>query len=99
MITIRTVLALLLALHASLSGNVTTLQWQQPRPAQLCFYGRALLFCDSYPAGPHAIQLGTCAPCVEHIHSGDVITVREVGGAAQRVRVGREAVRLPLLRR
>lgn len=100
MITILIRVLLLASLHAQIdSHHVTTLAWTQPRAAQLCVYDQVLLFCGFYGPGPHAEKLGTVGPLVAHVLPGDVLTLREVGGASQRVKVGVSAQRLPIVRR
>lgn len=100
MITILIRLLLLASLHATIDRHhVTTLAWTQPRAAQLCIYDEVLLFCRFYGPGPHRERLGTIGPLVAHVQVGDVLTLREVGGASQRVRVEVPVQRLPIVRR
>lgn len=100
MITIIIRLLLLVSLHATIDRHhVTTLVWTQPRAAQLCIYDQVLLFCGFYGPGAHVERLGTVGPLVAHVQAGDVLTLREVGGASQQVKVGVPVQRLPIVRR
>lgn len=86
---------------ATIDGRgVTTLTWTQGRAAQVCFYQERLLFCGAYGAGQNSVRLGTRGPLTGHVKSGDVLTLREVGGGEVRVRVRRRwDVWMPLLRK
>lgn len=86
---------------ATIDGRgITTLTWQQGHAAQVCVYGERLLFCRQYQAGPQTVQLGTRGPLTAHVKSGDVLTLREVGGGEVRVEVRRRYdVWVPLLRK